>query len=340
MANVGLDHVKTVRAKGRDYLYFDTGERKNGKPVYVRLPDPSDIAFGTRYATLKANRTKRDNREKLATVDSLCRAYMLSAKFRNRRPNTQATYLYYIENMLRRLRDPKRGSWPVIQIERAHVRALLTPLGPGAQKMQLAVFRNVLVFGRKEDLIPETFEPDKGIEIDHDSIPHEPWPETLVETALADVTVRLPVGLLYFTGQRIERVCTMKWTDIEDGVVHIPPHKKQGDLYVPIHHQLSEILATVPKSLTTIICNPDGSPLSTAALRSRLQKWAAGKGQKVNPHGLRKNAVDALLEAGCSGAQVSAITGQSMQMIEHYARGRNNRKLGRSAVSLWERNTT
>lgn len=42
-------------------------------------------------------------------------------------------------------------------------------------------------------------------------------------------------------------------------------------------------------------------------------------GIKTVPHGLRKNAVNALLEAGCTIAEVSAITGQTHQVVEHYA---------------------
>jgi hypothetical protein len=37
-------------------------------------------------------------------------------------------------------------------------------------------------------------------------------------------------------------------------------------------------------------------------------------------HGLRKSAVVFLLETGCTDAEVSAITGQSRQMAEHYRR--------------------
>jgi hypothetical protein len=54
------------------------------------------------------------------------------------------------------------------------------------------------------------------------------------------------------------------------------------------------------------------------------------------PHGLRKNAVNALLEAECSTAEVSAITGQSLQMIEHYAKHRNTAKLASTAILKFE----
>ena len=55
------------------------------------------------------------------------------------------------------------------------------------------------------------------------------------------------------------------------------------------------------------------------------------------PHGLRKNAVNALLEAGCTIAEVSAITGQTHQVVEHYAAQVNRRKLGKSAIVKFER---
>lgn len=54
-------------------------------------------------------------------------------------------------------------------------------------------------------------------------------------------------------------------------------------------------------------------------------------------HGLRKSAVNTLLEAGCSEAEVSAITGQSTEMIRHYSRMVNRKKLTRSAVSKLDR---
>ena len=44
-----------------------------------------------------------------------------------------------------------------------------------------------------------------------------------------------------------------------------------------------------------------------------------------------------LLEAGCSDAEVAAITGQSRQMVEHYGRQVSQRKLAASAILKWER---
>ena len=45
-----------------------------------------------------------------------------------------------------------------------------------------------------------------------------------------------------------------------------------------------------------------------------------------------KNAVNALLEAGCTIAEVAAITGQTFQVVEQYAAQVNRGKLGKAAI--------
>jgi hypothetical protein len=53
-------------------------------------------------------------------------------------------------------------------------------------------------------------------------------------------------------------------------------------------------------------------------------------------HGLRKSAVVFLLEAGCSDAETVSITGQSRDMVEHYAKQVNQRRLAAAAILKWE----
>jgi len=42
------------------------------------------------------------------------------------------------------------------------------------------------------------------------------------------------------------------------------------------------------------------------------------------------------LEAGCSDAETAAITGQSRNIVEHYAKQVNQRRLAAAAVLKWE----
>jgi hypothetical protein len=43
-----------------------------------------------------------------------------------------------------------------------------------------------------------------------------------------------------------------------------------------------------------------------------------------------------LLEAGCTDAEVSAITGQTREMVVHYARAVNQKRLAAAAILKWE----
>jgi hypothetical protein len=49
-------------------------------------------------------------------------------------------------------------------------------------------------------------------------------------------------------------------------------------------------------------------------------------------HGLRKNAENKLLEAGCTRAEMSAIVAMSEQMVRHYSRDLNKRRLAVSCM--------
>ena len=94
------------------------------------------------------------------------------------------------------------------------------------------------------------------------------------------------------------------------------------------------VLAEIPRVSVDVLTNSRGLPWTTDGFKS---SW--GDELKRKPlkelhdkelvfHGLRKSAVVFLLEAGCTDAEVSAITGQSRQMAEHYARQVNPKKAG------------
>jgi hypothetical protein len=53
-------------------------------------------------------------------------------------------------------------------------------------------------------------------------------------------------------------------------------------------------------------------------------------------HGLRKNAVNMLLEVGCTEEQVAAIVGMSAAMVHHYSKEVSKFRLARSAMKMLE----
>lgn len=331
-----MPYIKRVQAKGREYLYFDTGQKDaKGKRIYKRLPPRSDTRkFGGTYSGLLAQRTKRQNVRSVATINDLSRLYQKDTKFTSKSQGTQATYLIYIKQIEKLI-----GNAPVYALARKDVQEIMDRMQdrPGAAAMLLVVLNNILEIAINKEWIEKSpaalVEPPEADE-DGD---HAPWPEDLLAEALKDPIVGLPVALLYYTGQRIGDVCNMRWDDIQaDGTIYVRQQKGQKDLWPSLHADLAAMLAKEPRVAETILYGRGNKPRKKATLRKHLQDWAAERGHEVVPHGLRKNAVETLLEVGCSVGEIASITGQSLQIVEHYARRFNRRRLGKSAMSKWD----
>ena len=145
-------------------------------------------------------------------------------------------------------------------------------------------------------------------------------------------------ALALFTGQRQGDVLQMKWSDVRDGVVSVVQEKTGVRVWIPIHRALAKILADVPRRSIYIATNSHGAPWTQDGFRTswgRLLERMELPGRLVF-HGLRKSAVVMLLEAGCTTAEVASITGQSYDMVEHYAKQVSQRKLAAAAIAKWE----
>lgn len=321
-----LEHVKYVHRRGRTYAYFNTGLKRDGKPIYSALPNPASPSFFASYAAKKAARERRGKQS--YTVNSACDGYEASSDFIKKKPSTQKLYAY----ALRFIRD-SLGKFPINDVRRYHVQAVLDKglPSPSAHNIFLAVLGLVYRHARREgktELYPaKDFDKVKGGS-------HEAWPEPVVEAALASDhdRTRLATHLLFFTGQRIGDVCKMRWSDIRDGEVYVVQQKTGKKLWIPMLAELRQELERTPKQGITILTREGGLPMGPQVIRRELKAHGAAMGVEVVPHGLRKNAVISLLEAGCSVAETAAITGQTYRIVERYAAQIDQRRMGRAAI--------
>lgn len=324
-----LEHVKLVRSKGKTYAYFNTGQKKDGKAIYARLPDPASPGFFASYAAFRAGRTRRQSTA--YTIAHLAREYEASAKFAELAKGTQVIYGKTIRRIVSLL-----GDFPVNDLQRSDLQTVLDHdmAGPGAHNIFLAVVGVLYKWGHKRD--KTDLRPTEGIDKARMGT-HEPWPEHVLEAGLTaehDRT-RLAVHLLYFTGQRIGDVVKLRWSDIRRGKVNVKPEKTKRfgkELSFPVHSELQAELHRTPRRGITILADDAGAPVRAVIIREELQRFTAGMGYKTVPHGLRKNAVNSLLEAGATVAEVASITGQTLQVIEHYAARVNQSALGESVI--------
>ena len=134
------------------------------------------------------------------------------------------------------------------------------------------------------------------------------------------------VALALYTGQRQGDVIRMRWNDIADGLIHVRQGKTGKQLWLPLHRDLTDVLAGIERRAVTDVTTLKGRPWSSNGFQAswadlmRSPAMAPAREQRLVFHGLRKSAVLRLLEAGATDAEVGAITGQSRQMVEHYAR--------------------
>jgi integrase len=326
-----LPYLRRKVAKGRDYYYFDAGTDENGRRVLTPLPHIRDKRFGDCYARAKAERTRHKGSQGSLTLDGLIRSYEKSPEFRGHSQATQDSYSRYLEVANRQFRTKAGFSVAVKQIERKDVLALRDALAdtPGAANQTMRALGAMFAWAVDNDKIADN--PAKRVKR-FASKPHKEWPEKLLEEALADPQVGMAVALFFFTGQRINEVAKMGPHHLHGDYMDVYQQKKKNWLRVAILPELADMLAKHKFGELTILTNANGRPWTTGGLRAKLQTWAKARGHKVVPHGLRKNAVNALFEAGCTAAEVSGITDQSIAMLEHYAKGRNKLRLGRAAV--------
>lgn len=325
-----LRYVKFTRAKGNLYAYFNTGRKVNGKTVWLRLPPFGSAGFFESYASAMGARTKRQRI--VPDVAGLVESYQASDAFKALSAGTQKVYRVYLGKI-----NAAMGKLAVETITRKHVRAVLATIpGAASRNLFVGVVGALYKWGRGHDMTERN--PVAGIE-KFKTGEHEPWPRALLDAALAaeDDTVRLAVHLLFYTGQRLGDVIKLQWSAIQRGRLSLRQQKTGKDISIPLAKPLAAELARTAKRGLFILCHDNGRPFGDDALRGKLKAFAAERGFQAVPHGLRKNAVNALLEEGCTIAEVQSVTGQTMEIVAHYAKAVDRDKLADAAILKLER---
>lgn len=329
-----LPHVKFVRSKGVVYGYFDTGKKdERGKRIYAPLGRHSSVGFMDSYATMLGHRTR--NKEAVRTVSWLCDEFEESAEFRQLSIGSQKFYT----TTLKRVRE-QLGDFPIDRVERRHVREVMDNRieGIGSKNAFRALVGIIYTFARTRDWTDK--EPTKDIK-QLKTGTHEPWPEEVLKAGLnaEHDRTRLAINLLYYTGQRIGDVVRLRWSDIRDGVIYLTQQKTGKAMAIPLHSSLKAELEATERRGEYIICTYEGRKMTDQVIRRELKAFCGCFGMRLVPHGLRKNAVNALLEAGATVPEVGAITGQSFNVVEHYARKVSVARLSKAAMDKLENAT-
>lgn len=150
-----------------------------------------------------------------------------------------------------------------------------------------------------------------------------------------DPITRLAFEVALGTGQRPGDLVRMRWSDYDGEAIAVVQGKTGAELWIPPTATLKAFLddARAGARGLTIIAGEQGQPLTYAALEMRARRVRKRAGiEGVSLHGLRKNATIELAEAGCTNAEIKAVTGHTTDaMVAHYAKGSRQRWLAMAA---------
>jgi integrase len=329
-------YVNCVRVNGRPYYYLHLGRGTKRAAKPVRLPDDlRDPEFWTTYRRLMGEPEPRLSPKSFAHV---IEAYKQSPEYAELASSSRRDYDRY----LRAICDAW-GKLEVMGLEPAHVLALRDKGRdtPGATNALIRVLSALISWS-----VPRGYRADNPCQhVRKLSIGEgwSPWPWEMIEL----VRERGPdwmwqaTALALYTGQRQGDVIGMTWSAVDGGMINVRQEKTGKHLAIRAHQRLLGVLSNVPRVSVRILTSTRGTPWTQDGFRASWQKALHGPLAVVREaglvfHGLRKSAVVTLLEAGCTDAEVSAITGQSRQMVEHYSRQVNQKRLASAAILKWE----
>jgi hypothetical protein len=213
---------------------------------------------------------------------------------------------------------------------------------PAAARYFRAVLSRVIKWG-----IPRgyaTFNPITNTEKIEGDGTYSPWPswafELFFEHARPDL--HLPVFSGLFTGQRSVDVMKMRRPMQDAAEMPLVAQKTSDLIPVQIHSEYRAIIKASKADHVMLHVRADGEAWTLAGFKTAWQRqmnknaFKRFRDERLVFHGLRKNAVNMLLEVGCSEAQVGAIVGMSPQMVAHYAKAVSKFRLARGAMKVLE----
>lgn len=336
MAKIEVQGVFCVRSRGREYWYHQLHRGTARQGARTALPGhPNSRGFWDALEALPAPRQG----PRAGTFAALIAAYRESPEWRALAPSTTKLWELYQgeiatlwgDKLVKGL-EPKHVLW--LRDQRAAT--------PASANNLIKTLSSMLGWS-----VPRGWRNDNPCrEVPKLAIGegYEPWPIETVDLFKADAhpVFWSAACLALYTGQRLGDCLAMPWHSIRDGVVRVRQSKTGKLLEIRLHARLQAELASMPRVATTILVNRAGVPWQTGFKGAWRKELARDVHSHIRSaglvfHGLRKSAVVMLLEAGCSAAEVAAITGQSMQMVEHYAKGINQKRMADAAVLKWEK---
>lgn len=331
MSAVDLKYLFRPKARGKVYTYY----RRAGQRV--KLPEPGEKNFLEEYNRVHAQFDAVCHAQKTniapGSFSWLVSEYRQDPKYKDKANSTRAEYNRFLDEMVRRF-----GHLPYRRITIAFLYRLRDEKthAPAMANLRLRIMIALLGWAVRRGHLKEHPAP-AGIDwlkVDGDGA--EPWSDDEIEAVkkIATPEVAFLIDLTVGTGQRRSDIVKMDHSDIEDGAVCVIQQKTKADLWIPLHPELATAVEALPKKEGPLAVSERGLRYTPQNASQAIKRTAVKAGlPDLSIHGLRKTATIRLAEAGCSNAEVKAVTGHTTdEMITKYAKKLDQRRLAQQAI--------
>jgi len=128
--------------------------------------------------------------------------------------------------------------------------------------------------------------------------------------------LHLPLLLALWTGQPQGDLLWLQWSAYDGTHIRLRNSKTGARVAIPVGGPLKSALDETPKRSTLILTSSDNKPWTEDGFRSSWRKACATAGiVGLTFHDLGGTAVTRLALAGCTEAEIAAITGHSLRDV-------------------------
>lgn len=150
--------------------------------------------------------------------------------------------------------------------------------------------------------------------------------------AEAPEDVRIAAEVMLGTGQRPSAAIAMQHDHFSGEWMTVLDEKADEYREVDCPPRLRAFVEALPKRGTHLLAKNLTQPKGDDAVERQFRAWRADLGERGKAftlHGLRKLAIVQLAEAGCTDAEIQAVTNQSAEMVAYYRKRASGRRLSR-----------
>ncbi|PJE26048.1 site-specific tyrosine recombinase XerC [Pseudooceanicola marinus] len=329
MKRPDLPYLEFKTVKGREYIYFRKGKYRR------RLPsNPDSEEFSIEYWATRNGQRKRQVK---TTWHALITSYFQSANYRSLSKGSKANYRRHCEEI-----REKNGDKDMRAFRRKHALAARDALQDTWSKANERVAVLSILCKHAVDLEWIERNPVEGIEKLKGG-EYAPWPDEALSAFtklceeknlnLARTAFELAIG----TGQRLGDCIKMKWSDLDGEYIRVTQEKTGADLWIYCPTRLRQYLDELPRMGDYILANGSSGPVGKRQIQKAIQTVREeigamhGSGRLV-PHGWRYTAAVQLSEAGCSDAEIQAVTGhKTLAMVQKYRAKASQKRASKAA---------